>query len=107
METYNEIIQNIQKNVVIASQSAALAKIYASMCRGNPHVARIRDAVARGDECVISLEPLTYSSVLTSCGHVFSREGILQWVKRRVTRSFQHVSFDCPVCRQMCTIVYS
>ena len=98
-----EILERMHKNVVLAFQSSILANIYASLCKSRDpnsrkYFAILKAAVGRADECPITLEPLTYSAVVTSCNHVFSKEGLLKWAT--------DARFDCPVCKQVCEICF-
>ena len=63
-----------------------------------PHVANvcIQRAIVAGDVCGIMQEPLeAASAVVTSCGHVFTREAVQTWLTLRNT---------CPTCVQPCVI---
>jgi len=100
-----DILITIHKNVVRASQASILANIYASMCKTRTperrkHYNILHKAIEEHSECVITLEPLTYASVVTSCGHVFSKEGLQSWIRSRSN------AFDCPLCKQSCSIVF-
>lgn len=60
------------------------------------HVAAlvIRDAVERRAICPITMDPIREGwAAVTSCGHVFHRTAIEEWLKRHTT---------CPECRQLC-----
>lgn len=46
--------------------------------------------------CSISMEPIRkHTSTVTSCGHVFQKEAIQEWLSSHRT---------CPECRQICSI---
>lgn len=46
--------------------------------------------------CSISMEPIRkHTSTVTSCGHVFQKDAIQEWLTRHRT---------CPECRQICSI---
>lgn len=115
MNEYRTILQEIHKNVVCAEQASVLANIYASVCRSddkNKHRAQyFFKAIEQGDECAICLEPLTYSSVLTSCGHMFSKQALFAWLKTtskdNENKHMRNVNpFICPLCKQTSTIVF-
>jgi hypothetical protein len=57
-----------------------------------PHVTRIllERAVAEGAECPITGDPLTMTSTVTSCGHIFDKEAIHTWLA---------TNNNCPECR--------
>jgi hypothetical protein len=61
------------------------------------HVASlvIADAVARDATCPITMESIVLDDAVTSCGHVFNRAAIEQWLRSRTT---------CPECRQHCSL---
>jgi hypothetical protein len=104
MTRYEEIIHKIQKDVVLASQASVLTNIYSSLIVSNikmpnyvKHFHILEQAVRRLDECPITLEPLDFSSVVTWCGHVFSKNGLRTWLSQ---------SNGCPICKQTCKIVF-
>jgi hypothetical protein len=55
-------------------------------------------AIQKGDTCSISFEPITLSSVVTSCGHVFEKESIEKWLTNPLSNRL------CPMCKQPCCI---
>lgn len=62
------------------------------------HVADLvlRDAEARAATCPITMEPIKAAdAAVTSCGHVFQRTAIAEWLSTHTT---------CPHCRQSCAI---
>ena len=110
MIPYEGVLQAIHKDVTRAIQASILANIYASICAKpakNTQFKIIQAAIKNEEECAITLEPLTYSSVVTTCGHVFSKEGLLSWISKRITRSsFKQTVFACPLCKQQCTVAF-
>ena len=100
MTRYEEVIHNIQKNVVLASQASILTNIYSSLIKMPNYVKYfhvLESAIRHLDECPITFEPLDFSSVVTSCRHVFSKKGLRKWLSQ---------SDGCPICRQTCQIVF-
>jgi len=62
------------------------------------HVADVvlRDAVSRGVNCGITMEPITVDNgSVTSCGHFFQTAAIQHWLTTKTT---------CPECRQPCAV---
>lgn len=62
------------------------------------HVADLvlRDAESRGATCPITMEPIKAAdAAATSCGHVFQRAAIAEWLRAHTT---------CPECRQPCAV---
>ena len=62
-----------------------------------PHIAlvAIQTAVANGDICSITFEPLQQAdAVITSCGHIFSSEGL--------KLAFERKPNVCPMCSTIC-----
>lgn len=60
------------------------------------HVANIvlADAISKNEICPISSEPITKETgTVTSCGHVFCKDSIDQWLS---------IKNECPVCKQTC-----
>jgi SUMO ligase MMS21 Smc5/6 complex component len=58
----------------------------------------IEVAVSKGDSCPISMNPITKeNAAVTSCGHVFDRDSIAQWL----ASSDRH---GCPNCREHCVV---
>jgi len=60
------------------------------------HVANIvlADAISKNEICPISSEPITKDTgTVTSCGHVFCKDSIDQWLS---------IKNECPVCKQTC-----
>ena len=56
----------------------------------------IEDAIKKEEQCPILYESLTCdNTVVTSCFHVFSREGFAAWRKK---------STECPKCRAQCLV---
>ena len=56
----------------------------------------IRDAIQKEELCPILYEPLQENGcILTSCFHIFSKEGFTEWSKK---------SSECPTCRQKCSV---
>jgi hypothetical protein len=63
-----------------------------------PHIVQILLEKAEAEEtlCPITASPITVASgVVTSCGHIFDREGIETWFEQADT---------CPDCRSPCRI---
>jgi hypothetical protein len=61
-----------------------------------PHVANIvlADSISKNEICPISSEPITKdTATVTSCGHVFCKSSIDQWLS---------IKNECPVCKQTC-----
>ena len=57
----------------------------------------IRDAIINKETCPILQEPLQENAyILTTCFHVFSKEGFAEWSKK---------SSECPTCRQKCSVM--
>lgn len=53
-------------------------------------------AEAAGQTCPITMEPIKRSAAtITSCGHVFQKEAIAEWMQGHDT---------CPECRQPCSV---
>ena len=68
------------------------------------HIAQsvIRTAIEKGDTCPILLTPLTEeTAVLTSCGHLFSKEGLTSWF---TSKPLEH---NCPTCSKHVTKLHS
>jgi hypothetical protein len=62
------------------------------------HIARlvIMDAVAKNEDCPVSMEPLTAeTATITPCGHVVSRHAAEHWMLS---------AHSCPVCRAPCSV---
>jgi hypothetical protein len=58
----------------------------------------IKEAERNGECCTISFEKIQLATAaVTSCGHVFHRESIAEWLKNNAKKA-------CPSCRQACTI---
>lgn len=55
-------------------------------------------AIQKGDTCSISFEPISLSSVVSSCGHVFHKESIEKWLSNPLSNRL------CPMCKQTCCI---
>jgi hypothetical protein len=65
-----------------------------------PHVASIvlADAISKNEICPISSEAITIENgSVTSCGHVFCKDSIDQWLSISASRG------ECPVCKQTCS----
>ena len=58
----------------------------------------LEDAIRKGDVCSISFEPITLSSAVTSCGHVYNKESIEKWLSNPSSNRL------CPLCKQTCCI---
>ena len=58
----------------------------------------LEDAIRKGDTCSISFEPISLSSAVTSCGHVFHKESIEKWLTNPSSNRL------CPMCKQTCCI---
>lgn len=68
------------------------------------HIAQsvMRTAIEKGDTCPILLTPLTEeTAVLTSCGHLFSKEGLTSWF---TSKPLEH---NCPTCSKHVTKIHS
>lgn len=53
-------------------------------------------AVAERKTCPITMEPIRKkTAAITSCGHIFQKEAIQEWMKEHDT---------CPECRQRCSL---
>lgn len=94
----------------LASTATALAALSLLMAAPEPqntappvaampkHVADLvlRDAEARAATCPITMEPIKIAdAAVTSCGHVFQRTAIAEWLTTHTT---------CPQCRQACAL---
>ena len=56
----------------------------------------LTDAISKNEYCPILSEPITMKNgEITSCGHIFIKEAIHQWLTMRTT---------CPICKQDCYI---
>jgi len=55
-------------------------------------------SIKKRDICSISDIPITMDSEVTSCGHVFHKESIQQWL------SMPSSNNSCPICRERCDI---
>ena len=55
-------------------------------------------AIQKGDTCSISFEPISLSSVVSSCGHVFHKESIEKWLSNPLSNRLW------PMCQQTCCI---
>ena len=67
-----------------------------------PHVKNIiiSDSIRRGDICPILSETLTLNNAaVTTCGHVFTSNGIKTWL------SSSRSNNQCPVCKHVCHLV--
>ena len=67
-----------------------------------PHVKNIiiSDSIRRGEICPILSETLTQNNaVVTTCGHVFTSNGINTWLSSARSNN------QCPVCKQVCHLV--
>ena len=109
MNRYEKLLITIQTHVVCAKQASILTNIYASMIMKPFNIKYyhvFRKAIEQSDECPITLEKLDISSLVTSCGHVFSKGGLLSWIHSKVPLSIKHVIFDCPLCKQKCSVIF-
>jgi hypothetical protein len=78
------------------SSNPVLAPVKAVRKSLPAHVANIvlSDAISKNEVCPISSEPITKETgTVTSCGHVFCKESIDQWLS---------IKNECPVCKQSC-----
>ena len=99
LELVAMINDRAQLNAKVKMALAALARRGAPSCLPR-HVEEIlmKEAERNGDCCIISFEKIqVQTAAVTSCGHVFHRESIAQWLKTNANKA-------CPSCRQMCTI---
>jgi hypothetical protein len=63
-----------------------------------PHVVPmiISEAVKQQQQCSITFDAITADNAsVTTCGHVFTKDAIAEWMKQRTT---------CPECRKQCRI---
>ena len=57
----------------------------------------IQTTIQKGETCPILHDPLQENGcILTSCFHIFSKEGFTEWSKK---------SSECPTCRQKCSVL--
>jgi len=89
--------------LAVALQASASASVEAAAPTQKPptfpkHLAEqvLAAAEAAGQTCPITMEPIKKSdATITSCGHVFQKAAIAEWMKGHDT---------CPECRQPCSV---
>jgi hypothetical protein len=87
-----------QLNAKVKVALTALARRAPSCLPRHVEEILMKEAERNGDCCIISFEKIqVQTAAVTSCGHVFDRESIAQWLKTNAQKA-------CPSCRQMCTI---
>ena len=96
------VVSRPSSSPVVAAQVAKPTPSASSAYTFPPHVKNIiiSDSIRRGDICPILSETLTENNaVVTTCGHVFTSNGINTWL------SLSRSNNQCPVCKHVCHLV--
>jgi hypothetical protein len=64
-------------------------------CHLAPHIVKIvlAESIRKNELCPITSDPITESSTVTPCGHVFSKDGIEKWLQSSQSKGL------CPLCK--------
>jgi hypothetical protein len=84
---------------VLPTPTVALVK--SEPCIYPPHIKQliISDSIHKNESCVITCELISQENAcITTCGHVFTKSGLTQWLSVSSNKS-------CPICRQKCSLV--
>jgi SUMO ligase MMS21 Smc5/6 complex component len=53
----------------------------------------LAESIRKNELCPITSDPITESSSVTRCGHVFSKDGIEKWLQSPQSKGL------CPLCK--------
>jgi hypothetical protein len=67
----------------------------ARSCHLAPHIVKIvlAESIRKNELCPITSDPITEKSIVTPCGHVFSKDGIEKWLQSPQSKGL------CPLCK--------